>query len=148
MNVENPFEADWRDCLQAHLAHVIREGDRRNEDSLITVLLDTGLSAQDVAEMRRQLLDSMGVVEIDAEVLEENTLEQPTAANGLLEATADPLPVFRVPAENPTVVKSEPETATANSMIEPVNGDEDLQALPENDLPEDSPPSFTQMSLF
>ncbi len=56
----NVFEEDWRACLRAHYAHVIKEHDINNERSLETVLMQTGFSEVDLAAMRSEILAELG----------------------------------------------------------------------------------------
>ncbi|HVO41620.1 MAG TPA: hypothetical protein VMT34_03300 [Aggregatilineales bacterium] len=52
MPVQNIFYDDWRACLQAHYAHVVKEGDAVHEQSLTAVLGQTGFSPQDLEQLR------------------------------------------------------------------------------------------------
>src|SRR5579859_2819043 len=60
MNQEDLFEQDWRDCLRAHYVHVIRERDMVNEESLITVLRQTGFSDDDITAIRAETAAALG----------------------------------------------------------------------------------------
>ncbi len=107
------FEDEWRDCLRAHLFHVIRERDVNNERSLITVLLQTGFSADEIAAMRAEaiaelgwsseadqdpVLDGESPVETDTETppemeaLAEAAVEAPVAESDALDAGEPPTP--------------------------------------------------------
>src|SRR5450631_4199440 len=78
----NIFEDDWRDCLRAHYAYVIREHDTNNEQSLITVLVQTGFTESEILSMRQEIVVELGWVEpappqIEAPVYEAEPEEQP-----------------------------------------------------------------------
>lgn len=60
MNMQNIFEDEWRACLRAHFFHVIKEQDSGNERSLITVLLQTGFSEDEIAAMRAETVAELG----------------------------------------------------------------------------------------
>src|SRR5260370_40819766 len=60
MNEENLFEQDWRDCLRAHYVHVVSERDVVNEESLITVLRQTGFSDDDINAIRAETAAALG----------------------------------------------------------------------------------------
>ncbi len=60
MNTQDIFEAEWRACLRAHFFHVIREHDTGNERSLVTVLLETGFTDDEIAAMRGDALAELG----------------------------------------------------------------------------------------
>jgi hypothetical protein len=45
---KSPFGDDWRDCLQAHYTHVIRNNDQRTEKTLRTVLHECGYDDSDL----------------------------------------------------------------------------------------------------
>lgn len=57
------FQDDWRDCLRAHYAYVIRERDANNEQSLITVLMQTGFTESEILSMRQEIVLELGWVE-------------------------------------------------------------------------------------
>jgi hypothetical protein len=82
MSAPNIFEEDWRDCLRAHLFHVLRERDTRNEHSLISVLLQTGFTEDEISALRTQALMALGLYpqegeEVLTEVLAESAAESP-----------------------------------------------------------------------
>jgi hypothetical protein len=60
MSTINIFEDDWRDCLRAHYFHVIAERDVNNERSLVTVLLQTGFTEDDIAVLRSAAMAEYG----------------------------------------------------------------------------------------
>jgi hypothetical protein len=72
--LENPFSEDWRDCLQAHYIHVVREQDTANEGSLITVLRDTGFDDHYLWDLRTTVLESIG---IEPELADVPVIEEP-----------------------------------------------------------------------
>ncbi len=59
----NIFEEEWRNCLRAHFAYVIRERDTNNEQSLITVLRQTGFTDDEIAAFRQETWRELGWLE-------------------------------------------------------------------------------------
>jgi hypothetical protein len=45
------FADEWRDCLQAHYTHVVRENDLKTLESLKTVMHEVGFRDRDLREM-------------------------------------------------------------------------------------------------
>jgi hypothetical protein len=75
----NPFDDEWRACLEAHLRYVITVGDTNNEKSLSEILLTTGFSDHDLYSLRHELLGAVAEqVVVEAEV--EMVTEQPAVA--------------------------------------------------------------------
>src|SRR5581483_4325162 len=99
MSAPNIFEEDWRDCLRAHLFHVLRERDTRNEHSLISVLLQTGFTEDEISALRTQALIALGlypeVEETITEVVAESAAEPPVEAPSTPAATTVPEPDTR-----------------------------------------------------
>jgi hypothetical protein len=129
MSAQNIFEEDWRDCLRAHLFHVLRERDRRNEHSLISVLLQTGFTEDEISALRTQALIALGLYpeegeEVLTEVMAESAAEPP--------GKETPAPSAEITPE------SEPDTQS------------DIQAdAAPHKLPDDEPPAPpVQLSLF
>ncbi|MBN2302858.1 MAG: hypothetical protein JXQ72_00175 [Anaerolineae bacterium] len=51
------FFDEWRQCLYAHYIHVLRAGDAITEPTLRRVLLNSGLTDTDIAQMRAKALE-------------------------------------------------------------------------------------------
>src|SRR5258706_6397245 len=104
---DNPFAINWQDCLRAHYNHVVREHDLNNEQSLITVLIDTGFSEDDILALREAIVgpveqpepegDEVAVLEADLETVGIEALEEPVA-DGVSELIE--------PANTPQMVES------------------------------------------
>jgi hypothetical protein len=93
MNVQNIFENEWRACLRAHYFHVIRERDTGNEQSLITVLLQTGFTDEDIDTMRLEALAGLAWnVELEGEIATddqgETQAEEPVEAISMTAASS------------------------------------------------------------
>jgi hypothetical protein len=58
------FFEEWRSCLHAHYLYVLRTGDTITEPTLRQVLLNTGFTEDDVAEMRAEA-EALGWLEPD-----------------------------------------------------------------------------------
>jgi len=56
----NPFNEEWRACLQAHYEHVLRIQDVVTEPTLYRVLRNTGFSEEQIAKIQ---FDVIGLVE-------------------------------------------------------------------------------------
>lgn len=129
MAAPNIFEDDWRDCLRAHLIHVLRECDTRNEYSLISVLVQTGFTEDEITALRTQTLIALGLY---PEEMEEEVTEV------VAESAVEP-PVEEAPALSATMTP-EPEADT--------QGDRQMDS-PLSKPPDDEPPApLVQMSLF
>ena len=134
MNQENLFEQDWRDCLRAHYVHVIRERDVVNEESLITVLRQTGFSDDDINAIRAETASALGW---------ETPVESKADSESEIVADAPPDAAPKTPAEVLPEPSQQAEQSTPLATIPP--------AKPIEPAEEDNPPkpeSFKQMSLF
>src|SRR6266852_7522058 len=121
MNEENLFEQDWRNCLRAHYVHVIRERDVVNEESLITVLRQTGFSDDDINAIRAETAAALGwdtPVESSAE----------PEAEIIADAPSDAAP------ETPTEVSPEP-SQQADQSISPATVPPTEQTEPDKEDP-------------
>ena len=145
MNSENLFEQDWRDCLRAHYVHVIRERDLVNEESLITVLRQTGFTDDDISAIRSETAAALGwdmqevVAEVEAEV-ETPASEEPPATPPESPADAPPVPAPMGTSDQRSQQADQPAPAEAVPPAAKVEPEQD------NEPPE--PESFVQMSLF
>ena len=118
MSALNIFEEEWRDCLRAHYFHVIKERDTNNEVSLISVLIQTGFTEDDIAAMRAEVL-----AELDW-TPDEPPIESAETAGG--EPAEDPVAA----QPEPLVQATEPESAAPESS-EPPPDEPDLAATDE-----------------
>jgi hypothetical protein len=122
LNHSGNFDQDWRDCLRAHYEFVIREGDVENERSLVTVLLQTGFTQNEVNAMRAQIAEAIGLVIIE----EQDEQSQPEA-----DVPVESLPQSALPEQA--------------FLIEPV---EEKPVEPLKPHRDDPPVKPKQMSLF
>lgn len=76
---ENVFADEWRECLQAHYIHVIRNRDKVTEPSLTVVMHQAGFSDSELAQLRVRAtmhVDDVGADFVpDLTVLEDFTPE-------------------------------------------------------------------------
>ena len=134
MNEENLFEQDWRDCLRAHYVHVVSERDVVNEESLITVLRQTGFSDEDITAIRAETAAALGWdMQVDSTADPEAEIISDALSDAAPETISEVLPAPSQQADQSLST----ETVPPAKPIEPVK---------EDDPPE--PESFTQMSMF
>ncbi|SRR5258708_4773140 len=134
MNQENLFEQDWRDCLRAHYVHVVSERDVVNEESLITVLRQTGFSDEDITAIRAETAAALGWdMQVDSTADPEAEIISDALSDAAPETISEVLPAPSQQADQSLST----ETVPPAKPIEPVK---------EDDPPE--PESFTQMSMF
>jgi len=105
MNTQDVFEDEWRACLRAHFFHVIRERDPGNEQSLVTVLLETGFTDEDITVMRAEALAELGWT-IDLEGDSATDLSSQEEAYLEAEAVVEP-PLDSAPAPGENAADSE-----------------------------------------
>ncbi len=79
------FEDEWRACLRAHYFHVIKERDAGNERSLITVLLQTGVTKDEISMWRAEALAELGRDSGPESASTDDTLT-PTGASSVTDA--------------------------------------------------------------
>lgn len=141
MGDQDIFAEEWRACLQAHLRHVVAEGDSANEQSLAEVLHEAGFADEEVSALRRQILAELGD-KVPSEVLGHDS--SLTAGGLAMEASQG-------------VLAAEPSTGNeaSSTPVGPINGEHEPATLPESESPdglsepgEDEPPPLVQMSLF
>src|SRR5258708_14324155 len=142
------FEDDWKECLRAHYDYVVREHDDNNEGSLISVLVQTGFTQDEIDMMRAEKVASLdedfdAVAEVEAEPIE--YIEAPVEV-------AEPAIVDSAGGElfEPPVVPEVSETLEASQTLETPAVMEILEEEEQSDS-DDEPPeaeSFTQMALF
>lgn len=162
----NPFNDHWRECLRAHYRHVITVNDTQNEQSLHQVLLNIGVSEDDLASIRAEALRSpesetivpsdqeegMPTYHVDPEAEREALARLESQLVSMVEtpATAPLQEQEELPSppliELPDLLGMIVEPSILDSAPEP-----DLEeASPELDAPPDEPepPALTQLSLF
>jgi hypothetical protein len=148
----NPFEAEWRACLEAHLQHVLVTGDKSNEITLLEVLKIAGFTDSEVSHLRRMTL---GLPEEEPTPTEAPPVEVEAEASA---PTADALVVAEVVADSEdttmiSVSEALPEPAVEREVA--VEADAattvhmDVDAPHESEasaMPQQPPPQ--QLSLF
>lgn len=126
------FAEEWRDCLRAHYAYVVRMGDQGTERTLRNVMFEAGFGEDEVKELyvlATAHVDDVGADFVpDMEIFEDETP-----------------PVAVVVPEMPETVEREPLPDEVAAELEP----EADEPEPEDDV-EDTPPKpdVTQLSLF
>jgi hypothetical protein len=142
MSTTNIFEEDWRDCLRAHYFHVIKERDENNERSLVTVLLQTGFTEEDIAALRNAALAEYGwqpetpATEVGAALEPSDLAEMPAEGEAQVERAATPVESVEAAAE-------ESGSDAAADATPPDSGSVSTDS--DNDEP---PAPLVQMSLF
>jgi len=145
MNQGDLFQQDWHDCLRAHFEYVIRERDALNESSLITVLHEVGYGMEDIASLRTEIAERLGLPEPIEEAPES------------LEAVPDEIDdsVETTPALSSEDVEPARDAVNADTIIE--SPEPAADAFTEEAAPiepsQDEPPEppelpIVQMSLF
>ncbi len=56
MGERSVFFDDWRDCLRSHFFHVVKIRDEVTEPTLRNVLLEAGVSAEEIEEWYAEAL--------------------------------------------------------------------------------------------
>jgi len=132
------FFDDWQACLRAHYVYVIRMNDTVTEPSLRQVLLHTGLSEDDLEELRRQ-----------AYAPDEQVEEAPPEPEEVSTETIAPPPVEEPPAAEPGEPTYDELGVVVESGSDETTGDEEEPAVEESDQEDEPPPDFgRQLSLF
>lgn len=139
------FADDWRDCLREQYKYVIRQQDKRTEETLTSVLHDVGFDDDELralkleATMRAEDMpddyvpDEVKSVHAGAEpVIEEAPVEELVIEAEIDEAEEEPEPVTY-----DELVEQEAEPETEDAL--------DDEQAPEDDEDADAP---QQMSLF
>lgn len=96
----NPFYAEWQACLRAHYQHVIREQDMVTEPTLHHVLLETGVSEEEIQRIRHHILGEITVEAPNKQipaVLESVVNELPVSMIAIPEATPPPIVPETIP---------------------------------------------------
>ena len=142
------FADDWRDCLREQYKYVIRQGDKRTEETLTNALHGVGF---DDDELRALKLEA--TIRAD-DMPDDYVPDEVKSSYAGVDVKAEEM-VTDEPAEEPIVEavieadeEPEPEPVTYDELIDQVDGtlaDEDLDVDPEPEDDEDAP---QQMSLF
>jgi hypothetical protein len=141
MEQQNLFAEDWINCLRAHYVHVIRERDENNEQSLVSVLLETGFSEDDINAMRTEVMTSFGWEDEPAEP------EMLIAEEASYEWVLQPEP-SRSEVAIESVVEAFTETSEMLMNAIELEVEAEMDPVANSDEGEEPPDSFVQMSLF
>ena len=164
---ENIFELEWRECLEAHYMHVIRNRDKVTEPSLTVVMHQAGFIDSELAELRVRAtmhVDDVGADFVpDLEALAEK--EEPriiaVAVPAVPEAPSAPVateivnePQAEIPAGaliEGNLTESQAEILT-EELIEEIEDEaaeaEAMAEVPAPDIPDEDPDAPQQLSLF
>ena len=146
------FEDEWKECLRAHYDHVVREHDENNEASLISVLIQTGFTQDEIELMRAGIVASL-----DWEPKSESDDEawgEPVEDTESGHEVAGDLSAFATQESTgielfePPVAPDSLEILEASQTLETA---EVQDMLEEEEQAEDEPPEpegFTQLSMF
>jgi hypothetical protein len=141
----NPFDDEWRDCLRAHYAHVIRTGDKVTEPSLTVVLHQVGFSDSELAELR--VLATMHVDDVPADFVPDlNVLATPPAEEPRIFPAVEIAPPPVTVMDDSHILEADLPEMTAEDQAEPEAFIEDEpEPEPEPPVPIIDP---QQMSFF
>jgi hypothetical protein len=145
---ENIFEAEWRECLEAHYMHVIRTRDKVTEPSLTVVMHQAGFNDSELAELRVRA--TMHLDDSGADFVPDmNVLEAVEEVRIIAVAVPDAPPAEPVSAEAVAEPEAElPVEALIEEIEEAaVEAEQMAEDLP-SDIPEDDPDAPQQLSLF
>ena len=142
---ENIFEAEWRECLEAHYMHVIRNRDKVTEPSLTVVMHQAGFNDSELAELRVRA--TMHMDDVDADFVPDLEVLVQTEEPRIIAISAPGVP----PAAVETVIEPEAEIS-AEALIEEIEDEaaeaEAMAEVPSLDIPEDDADAPQQLSLF
>ncbi|MDX2160254.1 MAG: hypothetical protein SF162_02910 [bacterium] len=77
---KSPFDDEYRDCLRAHYAHVIRQHDVRTERTLRGVLKEVGFGDDELAELK--VTATAHIDDVGADYMPDPALVEQIAALG------------------------------------------------------------------
>jgi hypothetical protein len=129
------FFDQWQACLRAHYIYVIRANDMVTEQTLRSVLLQSGLTEDDLHGLYEEAL-ALGPLEPGDEIMREPGETEP--------AVADLEP-------DPEEVYAEETLETLDPALDDFEPSEDIPEEDENEPHDDTdhpPPSSQQLSLF
>lgn len=142
---ENIFEAEWRECLEAHYMHVIRTRDKVTEPSLTVVMHQAGFNDSELAELRVRA--TMHMDDVDADFVPDLEAFVQTEEPRIIAVGAPDVP----PAAVEAVIEPEAEIST-EALIEAIEEAaieaEVMAEVPPLDIPEDDDEAPQQLSLF
>lgn len=128
--MESIFAADWRDCLIAHYAYVVRADDKRTERSLRGVMHNAGFSDDDLKQI---------IIEATAHIDDVGTDFVPNLS--LLEPEPEASVSIAVPQQ---VIEAE---LVEQALEQDESADADSDSADDEPTPKPDP-NITQLSLF
>jgi hypothetical protein len=141
MSKRSIFFDAWQACLRAHYIHVIRTNDAITEPTLRAVLLQSGLSEDDLHDLYHEAL-ALGPLDPDAAMLPEPDAPLPDVLPEP-EPEADELYADDLP--DPALDELPEIEDEAAEEVEEV---ETVEEIDESPAPPDEPPSAEQLSMF
>jgi hypothetical protein len=153
---ENIFEAEWRECLEAHYMYVIRSRDKVTEPSLTHVMHQAGFNDSELAQLRVRAtmhIDDAGADFVpDLDVLAQTEEPRVIAVNpGVSEAPSPSEPATIEAVIEETVIEPEAEIS-AKAIIEEIQDEaaevEAMAEVPPTEIPDEDPDAPQQLSLF
>ncbi len=141
MSKRSIFFDAWQACLRAHYVHVIRTNDAVTEPTLRSVLLQSGLSEDELHALYQEAL-ALGPVDPDTVIMPEPDVE--------------PLPdVLPEPEPEPDELSPEDipdpaldEQSEIEEAAEEATEIETIEDIDEASAPPDEPPPAQQLSMF
>ena len=146
---ENIFEAEWRECLEAHYMHVIRTNDKVTEPSLSIVMHSAGFSDAQLAELRVRAtmhVDDVGKDFVpDLEVLDAHDHQHNEAEAHVYNIPVEvaPVPAEAAPVEAEVISQTE---VLVEAELEGETLEEEM--LDEQEPEKKDPDEPQQLSLF
>jgi hypothetical protein len=147
----DPFESDWRACLEAHLRFVVSTGDTINEHSLIDVLKTAGMTDDDIARVRYEIrgdqLPDEATEQLETEIVElVKPVPEPIGLDPVAEVQVVDIPDVEtalVPVDAPPV-----EAVLDPEPIAELNAGAEEHPLPDAAQEDATTPPPMQLSLF
>ncbi len=127
------FSQEWRDCLRAHYAYVVRMGDQGTERTLRNVMFEAGFGEDEVKEL--YVLATAHVDDVGAGFVPDMGIFEEETSSVAVVVPEMPEAVEREPLPDEVAAELEPE------VDEPEAADDEEASPP----PE---PDVTQLSLF
>jgi hypothetical protein len=141
MSKRSIFFDAWQACLRAHYVHVIRTNDAVTEPTLRAVLLQSGLSEDDLHDLYREAL-ALGPLDADAAILPEP--DAPPLPDVPPEPEPEPDDLFA--DDLPDAALDELTEVEAEAPeVEEIEIDGEIDESP---APPDEPPPAQQLSMF
>jgi hypothetical protein len=142
MSKRSIFFDAWQACLRAHYIHVIRTNDAVTEPTLRAVLLQSGLSEDDLHDLYQEAL-ALGPLDPDAALLPEP--DAPPLPDELPEPEPEADDLYADDLPDPALDEL-PEVE--DDAAEDVEEAETVNEIDESPAPPDEPPSAQQLSMF